>query len=92
MLPKLELAIRSGLKIYDEKGPITEDTLKKIEEIMQTGYKKDVARYLNIDHVTLRKYRKKYPTLREAIERGENNRTKHFFMKKDNFMTSFIKS
>jgi hypothetical protein len=91
MLPKLELAIRSGLKIYDEKGPITEDTLKKIEEIMQTGYKKDVARYLNIDHVTLRKYRKKYPTLREAIERGENNRTKHFFMKKDkNLQLDFI--
>jgi hypothetical protein len=82
-LPKLNLAIRNGQKIYDKKGPIYGEALKKVEEIMRTGYKKDLAKYLNLDGVTLRAYIRKYTPLREAIERGEKARTKIFFMKKD---------
>ena len=73
---ELEKAIQEGLSkhISKKECPYTESELNKIERIMQTGYKKDVAKYFNVCVKTITRRCKKHLELKIAILKGRKAR------------------
>lgn len=72
---ELEQVILNGLSQYkpDTICPYTTKQLIQVENIMRTGFLKDVAKYLNISETTRCKHTVKYPELKTAIEKGIKN-------------------
>lgn len=72
---ELEQVILNGLSQYkpDTTCPYTTKQLIQVENIMRTGFLKDVAKYLNISETTRCKHTVKYPELKTAIEKGIKN-------------------
>jgi hypothetical protein len=74
---ELEQVILNGLSQYKHKPDTTctytTKQLIQVENIMRTGFLKDVAKYLNISETTRCKHTVKYPELKTAIEKGIKN-------------------
>jgi len=73
--PLLEAVVQDALKSR-EANKFNRDICRKIERIVQTGYIKDVYKYLGVSDRTLLDYRNQYPELKKSIEKGLQSRVK----------------
>lgn len=77
LVPELDIVIReSSPVVLFEKKLKNKEVLQKIENILLTGCKKDVAEYLKIHPALLVKYSREYPALELAINNGLKNHKK----------------
>jgi len=82
-IPRLEEEIMKSLNKFKATGKhiFNQEDLIKIEEILKTGFRKDVAVYLGTSTHSFSKYIKKYPLFAESIKKGEASREKDFLKK-----------
>lgn len=77
--PELE-GLRKGHLEKINKNILTPDNLDKVNKIARKGFKKDVAKFLNVNRETLRRYYEIYPELKRAVDSGLSYRNKNSYM------------